>query len=161
MQQPGATRRGGGATGQVVVAFTHVCGAGAVAARSFPASCRFCGPDSVCHVFVVTNQRFLVCCLLACPPCLCPDAPQDAEYIVAKAIRDGALDAVLDHAGGFLATRELTDLYSTNEPQVGGSCVAGGASRVDGWVGGWAEVCVGGGGASGGAGVGWVRAGGV
>jgi hypothetical protein len=27
---------------------------------------------------------------------------------------------VLDHAGGFLATRELTDLYSTNEPQVRG-----------------------------------------
>lgn len=43
----------------------------------------------------------------------------DAEYICAKAIRDGGIDAVLDHAGGFLATRELTDLYSTNEPQVG------------------------------------------
>jgi 26S proteasome regulatory subunit N3 len=42
----------------------------------------------------------------------------DAEYICAKAIRDGGIDAVLDHAGGFLATRELTDLYSTNEPQV-------------------------------------------
>lgn len=41
----------------------------------------------------------------------------DAEYICAKAIRDGGIDAVLDHAGGFLATRELTDLYSTNEPQ--------------------------------------------
>lgn len=48
---------------------------------------------------------------------LCLPSADDAEYIAAKAIRDGALDAVLDHAGGFLATRELTDLYSTNEPQ--------------------------------------------
>jgi hypothetical protein len=42
----------------------------------------------------------------------------DAEYICAKAIRDGGIDATLDHAGGFLATRELTDLYATSEPQV-------------------------------------------
>lgn len=48
---------------------------------------------------------------------LCLPSADDAEYICAKAIRDGGIDAVLDHDGGFLATRELTDLYSTNEPQ--------------------------------------------
>ena len=53
---------------------------------------------------------------------LCLPSADDAEYICAKAIRDGGIDAVLDHAGGFLATRELTDLYSTNEPQVCGCC---------------------------------------
>eukprot|EP00879_Flechtneria_rotunda_P013605 GHRR01014211.1.p1 GENE.GHRR01014211.1~~GHRR01014211.1.p1 ORF type:complete len:482 (+),score=152.15 GHRR01014211.1:911-2356(+) len=49
---------------------------------------------------------------------LCLPSADDAEYICAKAIRDGGIDAVLDHEGGFLATRELTDLYSTSEPQV-------------------------------------------
>ena len=44
---------------------------------------------------------------------------EDAEFICAKAIRDGALDAVLDHAGAFLASREVADVYSTQEPQVG------------------------------------------
>jgi len=70
------------------------------------------------------------CSLPALPPSLPPSSPQDvaeklclpsaddAEYICAKAIRDGGIDALVDHAGGFLATRELTDLYSTNEPQV-------------------------------------------
>lgn len=42
---------------------------------------------------------------------------EDAEFICAKAIRDGALDAVLDHAGAFLASREVADVYSTQEPQ--------------------------------------------
>lgn len=50
---------------------------------------------------------------------LCLPSADDAEYICAKAIRDGGIDAVVDHDGGFLATREVTDLYSTNEPQVG------------------------------------------
>lgn len=53
---------------------------------------------------------------------LCLPSADDAEYICAKAIRDGGIDAVLDHEGGFLATRELTDLYSTNQPQVGDGC---------------------------------------
>jgi hypothetical protein len=39
------------------------------------------------------------------------------EYIVAKAIRDGAIDAVIDHEGGFMWSRERTDVYSTTEPQ--------------------------------------------
>lgn len=40
-----------------------------------------------------------------------------AEYIVAKAIRDGGIDAVIDHEGGFMASRERVNVYSTAEPQ--------------------------------------------
>ncbi|KAG2501927.1 hypothetical protein HYH03_000425 [Edaphochlamys debaryana] len=42
---------------------------------------------------------------------------EDAEYIVAKAIRDGGIDAVIDHEGGFVSSRERVDVYSTCEPQ--------------------------------------------
>ncbi|GMI83089.1 HAPLESS 15, EMBRYO DEFECTIVE 2719 [Hibiscus trionum] len=41
----------------------------------------------------------------------------DAECIVAKAIRDGAIDATLDHENGWMVSREIGDIYSTNEPQ--------------------------------------------
>jgi len=41
---------------------------------------------------------------------------RSAEYIVAKAIRDGVIDGVIDHDGGFLRSNEITDVYSTNEP---------------------------------------------
>ncbi|XP_060168650.1 probable 26S proteasome non-ATPase regulatory subunit 3 isoform X1 [Lycium barbarum] len=42
----------------------------------------------------------------------------DAENIVAKAIRDGAIDATLDHANGSLVSKANGDVYSTNEPQL-------------------------------------------
>ncbi|MCD7456479.1 26S proteasome non-ATPase regulatory subunit 3 [Datura stramonium] len=42
----------------------------------------------------------------------------DAENIVAKAIRDGAIDAKLDHANGWLVSKATGDVYSTNEPQI-------------------------------------------
>ncbi|KAI9348231.1 putative 26S proteasome regulatory subunit rpn3 [Obelidium mucronatum] len=64
------------------------------------------------------------------------DSEEDAEYIVAKSIRDGVIDAVLDHENGFMKskvrlltyisflnpplfhdTQENVDIYSTNEPQ--------------------------------------------
>ena len=32
---------------------------------------------------------------------------EDAECIVAKAIRDGGIDAVIDHEGGFMASKEV------------------------------------------------------
>ncbi|EPS67790.1 hypothetical protein M569_06981, partial [Genlisea aurea] len=41
----------------------------------------------------------------------------DAESIVAKAIRDGAIDATLDHGKGWMTSKETGDIYSTNEPQ--------------------------------------------
>ncbi|GAB4828373.1 hypothetical protein Ancab_035371 [Ancistrocladus abbreviatus] len=42
----------------------------------------------------------------------------DAESIVAKAIRDGAIDATLDHANGWMLSKETGDIYSSNEPQI-------------------------------------------
>ncbi|CAH8252936.1 unnamed protein product [Arabidopsis lyrata] len=41
----------------------------------------------------------------------------DAESIVAKAIRDGAIDATIDHKNGWMVSKEIGDIYSTNEPQ--------------------------------------------
>lgn len=48
---------------------------------------------------------------------LCLASKEDAECIVAKAIRDGAIDAIIDHEGGFLQSRDVADVYSTAEPQ--------------------------------------------
>jgi len=44
------------------------------------------------------------------------DSAVDAEFIVAKAIRDGVIEATIDHEGGFVQTRDITDVYSTLEP---------------------------------------------
>jgi len=40
----------------------------------------------------------------------------DAEYIVAKAIRDGGITAVLDHEAGTMTCSSYGDVYSTDEP---------------------------------------------
>ncbi|KAI9331662.1 proteasome regulatory subunit C-terminal-domain-containing protein [Zopfochytrium polystomum] len=45
------------------------------------------------------------------------DSEEDAEYIVAKAIRDGVIDAIIDHENGYMKSKENPDIYSTNEPQ--------------------------------------------
>ncbi|TPX37409.1 hypothetical protein SmJEL517_g00465 [Synchytrium microbalum] len=45
------------------------------------------------------------------------DSEQDAEYIVAKSIRDGVIDATIVHEKGYMKSKEIVDLYSTNEPQ--------------------------------------------
>ena len=42
--------------------------------------------------------------------------PEDAEYIVAKAIRDGVIDAQIDHEKGHITTSEALDVYNTAEP---------------------------------------------
>ncbi|CAL1362121.1 unnamed protein product [Linum trigynum] len=42
----------------------------------------------------------------------------DAESIVSKAIRDGAIDAAIDHKNGWMVSKETGDIYSTNEPQM-------------------------------------------
>lgn len=47
------------------------------------------------------------------------DHAEDMEYIVAKAIRDGIIDAVIDHDGGYMRSRETADVYSTMEPAEG------------------------------------------
>ncbi|CAH7665792.1 26S proteasome non-ATPase regulatory subunit 3 [Phakopsora pachyrhizi] len=45
------------------------------------------------------------------------DSEEDAEYVVAKAIRDGVIEARLDRIGGWMVSKEVNDIYSTNEPQ--------------------------------------------
>lgn len=44
------------------------------------------------------------------------DSEEDAEYIVAKAIRDGVVVAKVDHEKGEMTSRETGDVYSTGEP---------------------------------------------
>ena len=46
------------------------------------------------------------------------DSPEDAEFIVAKAIRDGVIEAELDHGQGIMQSRDTSDVYSTREPQI-------------------------------------------
>jgi len=42
---------------------------------------------------------------------------EDAEFIVAKAIKDGVIEAVIDHEAGYMQSRETVDVYRTKEPQ--------------------------------------------
>ncbi|XP_022187560.2 probable 26S proteasome non-ATPase regulatory subunit 3 [Nilaparvata lugens] len=46
------------------------------------------------------------------------DSPEDAEFIVAKAIRDGVIEATLDPEKGYVQSKESTDIYCTREPQL-------------------------------------------
>ncbi|MCJ1447941.1 MAG: 26S proteasome non-ATPase regulatory subunit [Stictis urceolatum] len=41
---------------------------------------------------------------------------ETAEYIVAKAIRDGVIEATLDHEHGFMKSKDVGDVYATREP---------------------------------------------
>ena len=45
------------------------------------------------------------------------ESEESAEYIVAKAIRDGVIEATLDHEKGFMQSKEILDVYATHEPQ--------------------------------------------
>lgn len=44
------------------------------------------------------------------------DSAEEAEYVAAKAIRDGVIEATIDHRAGTLSSRETADLYGTAEP---------------------------------------------
>ena len=44
------------------------------------------------------------------------DSEESAEYIVAKSIRDGVIEATLDHENGFMKSKEGGDVYATREP---------------------------------------------
>ena len=44
------------------------------------------------------------------------DSAEDAEFIVAKAIRDGVIEASLEHEKSFMQSRENVDIYCTKEP---------------------------------------------
>lgn len=41
---------------------------------------------------------------------------ESAEYIVAKAIRDGVIEASIDHEKGFMKSKEVGDVYATSQP---------------------------------------------
>ncbi|KAF8782416.1 26S proteasome non-ATPase regulatory subunit like protein [Argiope bruennichi] len=41
---------------------------------------------------------------------------EDAEFIVAKAIRDGVIEATINHAQGYMQSKQTVDVYSTGEP---------------------------------------------
>lgn len=45
------------------------------------------------------------------------DSEEATEYIVSKAIRDGVIDATINHEKGYVLSNELLDVYSTNLPQ--------------------------------------------
>ena len=44
------------------------------------------------------------------------DSEESAEYIVAKSIRDGVIEASLDHEQAFMKSKEVGDVYATREP---------------------------------------------
>lgn len=45
------------------------------------------------------------------------DNPASAEFVCAKAIRDGVIDASIDHEAGWIRSSTQPDLYATDEPQ--------------------------------------------
>jgi 26S proteasome regulatory subunit N3 len=44
------------------------------------------------------------------------ESEESAEYIVAKAIRDGVIEGSINHEKGFMATKQACDIYATREP---------------------------------------------
>lgn len=44
------------------------------------------------------------------------DSAEDAEFIVAKSIRDGVIEATINHEHGFVQSKDTVDVYSTGEP---------------------------------------------
>lgn len=44
------------------------------------------------------------------------ESEESAEYIVAKAIRDGVIEASIAHEKGFMQTKQAGDVYATREP---------------------------------------------
>ncbi|CDR41958.1 CYFA0S08e01992g1_1 [Cyberlindnera fabianii] len=45
------------------------------------------------------------------------DNESSAEYIVSKAIRDGVIDAKINHQLGYVESNEVLNIYSTSQPQ--------------------------------------------
>eukprot|EP01080_Neovahlkampfia_damariscottae_P002300 gene2300-2473_t len=46
------------------------------------------------------------------------ETPEDVEHIVAKAIRDGIIDASINHQQSYIKSNESIDIYSTSEPSL-------------------------------------------
>ena len=45
------------------------------------------------------------------------DSEESTEYIVSKAIRDGVIEATINHQQGYMQSNEILDVYSTRLPQ--------------------------------------------
>lgn len=45
------------------------------------------------------------------------DSEEEVEYICAKSIRDGVIEASIDHEKGYMKSKDVLDVYGTNEPQ--------------------------------------------
>lgn len=45
------------------------------------------------------------------------DSEEEAEYVCAKAIRDGVIEASLEHEKGYMKSKDVINIYATNEPQ--------------------------------------------
>jgi 26S proteasome regulatory subunit N3 len=45
------------------------------------------------------------------------DDTLDAEYIIAKAIKDGVIEAIINHEESYMQSKEHFDIYNTKEPQ--------------------------------------------
>lgn len=45
------------------------------------------------------------------------ESEEDAEYVIAKAIRDGVIDARVEHDSATMISNDAVDMYATNEPQ--------------------------------------------
>jgi len=45
------------------------------------------------------------------------ESAEEAEYVVAKAVREGSVDATIDHEHHFIKTNDNVDVYATNEPE--------------------------------------------
>ena len=45
------------------------------------------------------------------------ESVEETEHIVAKAIRDGVIDAVIDHDKQWISSLSHTDVYASNDPQ--------------------------------------------
>ena len=41
----------------------------------------------------------------------------DVEFVVAKAIKDGIIDAIINHEEGYIQSRETINVYNTTEPK--------------------------------------------
>lgn len=48
---------------------------------------------------------------------------QSAEFVCSKAVRDGVIDAVIDHENGWIQSQDVVDVYATDEPQQVCLCV--------------------------------------
>ena len=46
------------------------------------------------------------------------DSVSDTEFIVAKCIQDGVIDATLDHEAQTMTSKANLDIYTTSEPQI-------------------------------------------